>query len=194
MVAFLLLSAALFLKKRVQLINNPGAGYGASVKAVVRISLKKKKGEGFGANVRSYGAINEKYRTSGYGQLNLDFLKTGLGISATLYSRESHRQDDKDIQQYTFSDNTWSQVNNIKNEGRYQQIYSRFEVTYQINSNNSIGTSLSYNRMPSNKNNTKKKKKIFKNIQLTENSYSNILTPEQVSTVSNNILKFPTCK
>lgn len=173
--------------KSVEVINNPGAGYGASVKAVVRISLKKKKGEGFGANVRSYGAINEKYRTSGYGQLNLDFLKTGLGISATLYSRESHRQDDKDIQQYTFSDNTWSQVNNIKNEGRYQQIYSRFEVTYQINSNNSIGTSLSYNRMPSNKNNTNMTSKIFKNIQLTENSYSNILTPEQVSTVSNNI-------
>lgn len=117
----------------------------------------------------------------------MDFLKTGLGISATLYSRESHRQDDKDIQQYTFSDNTWSQVNNIKNEGRYQQIYSRFEVTYQINSNNSIGTSLSYNRMPSNKNNTNMTSKIFKNIQLTENSYSNILTPEQVSTVSNNI-------
>lgn len=173
--------------KSVEVINNPGAGYGASVKAVVRISLKKKRGEGLGANIRSYGAINEKYRTSGYGQLILDYLKAGLGVSATLYSRESHRQDDKDIQQYTFSDNTWSQANNIRSADRYQQVYSNLEVTYQINSNNSIGASLSYNRMPSNKGTANMKSKIFKDLQLIENSYSNILTPEQVSTVANNI-------
>lgn len=46
--------------KFIEVINNPGARYEASAKAVVRISLKNKAGEGLGANVRSYGAINEK--------------------------------------------------------------------------------------------------------------------------------------
>lgn len=46
--------------KSIEVINNPGARYEASAKAVVRIFLKNKTGEGLGANVRSCGAINEK--------------------------------------------------------------------------------------------------------------------------------------
>lgn len=173
--------------KFIEVINNPGARYEASAKAVVRISLKNKAGEGLGANVRSYGAINKKNRTSGYEQLNLNYLKGGFGISATLYARESHRQSDKNLQQLTFTDNIWRQVSNFEREGRYRQLYSRLEATYQIAPNHAVGTSISYNRMPSNKGVANMKSMVFYDLQLTENSFSKIWTPEQVSSVTNNM-------
>lgn len=173
--------------KSIEVINNPGARYEASAKAVVRISLKNKTGEGLGANVRSCGAINEKNRTSGYEQLNLNYLKGGFGISATLYARESHRQNNKELQLFTFTDNTWRQVSCFEREGRYRQLYSRLEATYQIAPNHAVGTSISYNRMPSNKGVADMKSTMFDGQQLTEKLYSKILTPEQVSTVTNNM-------
>lgn len=173
--------------RSIEVINNPGARYEASAKAVVRISLKNKAGEGLGANVRSYGAINEKNRTSGYEQLNLNYLKGRFGISATLYARESHRQNNKELQQLTFTNNTWSQVSSFEREGRYQQLYSRLEATYQIAPNHAVGTSISYNRMPGNKGVAKMNSIVFKDQQLTESSYSKIWTPEQTSSVTNNM-------
>lgn len=173
--------------KSIEVINNPGARYEASAKAVVRIFLKNKTGEGLGANVRSCGAINEKNRTSGYEQLNLNYLKGGFGISATLYARESHRQNNKELQLFTFTDNTWRQVSCFEREGRYRQLYSRLEATYQIAPNHAVGTSISYNRMPSNKGVADMKSTMFDEQQLTEKLYSKILTPEQVSTVTNNM-------
>lgn len=173
--------------KSIEVINNPGARYEASTKAVVRISLKKKAGEGFGANVRSYGAINENNRTSGFEHLNLNYLKGRFGISATLYARESHRQNNKELQQLTFSDNTWNQLSSIEDESRYQQLFYSLEATYQINSNNYIGTSISYNRMPNSKGFTNMKSTVFNDQQLTENSYSKIWTQEQLSSVINNM-------
>lgn len=173
--------------KSIEVINNPGARYEASAKAVVRISLKNKTGEGLGVNVKSCGAINEKNRTSGYEQLNLNYLKGGFGISATLYARESHRQNNKELQLFTFTDNTWRQVSCFEREGRYRQLYSRLEATYQIAPNHAVGTSISYNRMPSNKGVADMKSTMFDEQQLTEKLYSKILTPEQVSTVTNNM-------
>ena len=41
--------------KSVEVINNPGARYAASVKAVVRITTKRAPGEGFGFNNRLLG-------------------------------------------------------------------------------------------------------------------------------------------
>lgn len=173
--------------KSIEVISNPSARYEASTKAVVRIFLKNKVGEGLGANVRSYGAINEKNRTSGYEQLNLNYLKGKFGVSATFYARESHRQNNKDLQQLTFTENTWHQISSFEREGRYQQLYSRLEATYQIAPNHSIGTSISYNHMPSNKGVAKMNSFLFKDQQVTENSYSKIWTPEQVSSVTNNM-------
>lgn len=173
--------------KSIEVINNPGAKYEASTKAVVRIVLKKKNGEGFGINTRSFGAINEKYRTSGYEQLSLNYLKNGLCISATLFARESHQQNNKDLQQYTFSDNILSQNNKLRHESKYQQLFSRLEATYSINLDNSIGASFRYNRMPDNNGRTEMETTVANDYKVTENSYSKVWTPNQATSVSSNM-------
>lgn len=173
--------------KSIEVINNPGVRYEANTKAVVRIVLKKKNGEGLGVKIKSYGAINEENRTSGAELVNLNYLKNGLGISATFLARESHIQNNKDLEQYTFNDNTLVQYNKIKHESRYQQLFSRLDATYSIDSNNSIGASFRYNRMPNNKGVTKMESTIFSGYQLTENSNSNIWTPGQSTSVTSNM-------
>lgn len=173
--------------KSIEVINNPGVKYEASTKAVVRIVLKKKKGEGFGVNARSFGAINEKNRTSGYEQVNLNYLKSRLGVSATFFARESHQQDNKDLQQYTFSDNTLLQKNKLVHESKYQQLFSRLEATYCINSDNSIGTSFRYSRMPDNNGLTEMETTVTNDQKVTENSYSKVWTPNQATSVSSNM-------
>lgn len=78
-------------------------------------------------------------------------------------------------------------MSNFEREGRYRQLYSRLEATYQIAPNHAVGTSISYNRMPSNKGVANMKSMVFYDLQLTENSFSKIWTPEQVSSVTNNM-------
>lgn len=47
--------------KSVEVINNPGARYAASVKAVIRITTKRSQGEGFGFNNRAYAKYNKEW-------------------------------------------------------------------------------------------------------------------------------------
>ena len=60
--------------KSVEVINNPGARYDASVKAVIRIITKKAKGEGFGFNNR-LSTHHRRYGWTTYDQFNFNYRK-----------------------------------------------------------------------------------------------------------------------
>lgn len=64
--------------RSVDLINNPGAEYDATVKAVIKIQLIRKQGDGFG--IQASSQLSQAHRTSHYQQLNLNYRHHGLDI------------------------------------------------------------------------------------------------------------------
>ena len=63
---------------KVELIQNPGAEYDATVKAVLKIRTVRHAGEGLGVNVRSN--VSQSHKTSNTDQLNLNYRKNGLDL------------------------------------------------------------------------------------------------------------------
>ena len=68
----------------VEVINNPGAQYDASIKAVVRIKTIKRQGEGFGFNVNLVDAqsLTRKDNNDPTGALNVNYRTGGVDIFA----------------------------------------------------------------------------------------------------------------
>lgn len=97
--------------KDVEIVNNPGARYDASVKAVIRINTVRKVGDGFSFDVRS--SYWQSHNTDLTEQLNLNYRKDGWDIfGAFTYNRNASIQDSK-MTQNTYVDTLWIQENDM---------------------------------------------------------------------------------
>ncbi|WP_298646429.1 hypothetical protein [uncultured Proteiniphilum sp.] len=88
--------------KDVEIVNNPGARYDASVKAVIRINTIRKTGDGFSFDVRS--SYWQSQNTDLTEQLNLNYRCNGWDVFTTFtYNRDAWLQDSK-LRQSTYVD------------------------------------------------------------------------------------------
>ncbi len=132
----------------VEVINNPGAQYDATVRAVVRIRTIKRKGEGFGFNVNladeqslrvkkfndPNAAVNVNYRTGGvdlFGGVN--------------YNRFSQRQN-SDLVQETTLNPVIRQVETLTADFSNQSLTATGGVNWQIANNHSAGFKVEWGR------------------------------------------------
>ena len=97
--------------KDVEIVNNPGARYDASVKAVIRINTVKRVGDGFSFDVRS--SYFQSQNTDLVEQFNANYRQNGWDIFGTFtYNRNASIQDSKMIQN-TYVDTLWIQENDM---------------------------------------------------------------------------------
>ncbi len=97
--------------KEVEIVNNPGARYDASVKAVIRIYTLRKVGDGFSFDVRS--SYFQSQNTDLTEQLNVNYRQNGWDIFGTFtYNRNASIQDSK-MTQNTYVDTLWIQENDM---------------------------------------------------------------------------------
>ena len=132
----------------VEVINNPGAQYDATVRAVVRIRTIRRQGEGFGFNVNLVdeqslrikdfndpnAAVNVNYRTGGvdiFGGVN--------------YTKESQRQI-SDIIQETSGKKVFRQDEYLTGDWIGQSTGVTGGVNWQIASNHFTGFKVDWNR------------------------------------------------
>ena len=132
----------------VEVINNPGAQYDATVRAVVRIRTIKRKGEGFGFNVNLVdeqslrvkkfndpdAAVNVNYRTGGvdlFGGLN--------------YSQFNQRQI-SDLVQETNLNPVIRQIESLTGDFSSQSMTANGGVNWQIANNHSAGFKVDWGR------------------------------------------------
>ena len=93
----------------VEIVRNPGAGYDASVKAVIRINTVRHAGNGFGFDARS--SWYEGETTDLREQLNVNWRRSGWDVFGTvLYGRGAYLIDSR-ITQQTRLDTLWQQEN-----------------------------------------------------------------------------------
>jgi len=123
--------------KSVEVIQNPGATYDASVNAVIKIKTIKMKGEGFSFDTRSLYWYNKHHNTTQ--QVNMNYRHDGLNLFATYKFSDAVWIQDATYAQTVHVDTLWQQKNYSKMVGRKESHRLIGGFSYDFNANHSIG-------------------------------------------------------
>lgn len=173
--------------KSVEVVTNPGARYGASVKSVIRITTKKAVGEGFGFDNRLSGDLKERGYASGQERINMNWRSGGLDIGGTFNISRTNTLDPKQMEQITYLDKTWRQPSSLDQVYKKRNIYGRLALSYMFNENHSLGASLSWYRMPWDNASGYMKSSVVKDDLLTEKLLSSYIASGQGTTLQGNL-------
>ena len=123
--------------KNVEVIQNPGARYDATVNAVIIIRTKRVAGEGLGVELSSWSRCGRGYANNE--RINLTYRTGGLELFANLFGAYNRRKSSGEFEQTIFADTLWVINNKQKNNVRNPFLEGRFGFNYQINDNHSFG-------------------------------------------------------
>ena len=123
--------------RSVEVVQNPGARYDASVQAVIVIRTKRAQGEGLGVELTSWSRKGRGYQNNE--RINLTYRKGGLELFANLFGAYNKHWRRCEFQQTVFADTLWVISNNEKNERQNPYFEGRMGFNYQMDDNNSFG-------------------------------------------------------
>ena len=123
--------------KSVEVIQNPGARYDASVNAVIIIRTKRAAGEGLGVELSSWSRCGRGYANNE--RINLTYRTGGLELFANLFGAYNRRKSNGEFEQTIFADTLWVINNKQNNNVRNPFLEGRFGFNYQINDSHSFG-------------------------------------------------------
>ena len=123
--------------RSVEVIQNPGARYDASVNAVIIIRTKRAAGEGLGVELSSWSRSGRGYANNE--RINLTYRTGGMELFANLFGAYNRRKSNGEFEQTIFADTLWVINNKQKNHVRNPFLEGRFGFNYQINDNHSFG-------------------------------------------------------
>ena len=172
--------------KKIEVINNPGARYDASVKSVIRITTKKTQGEGFSFDNKTTFSVNEEKRLSSYESFQGNYRKGGLDVNGFLYGAYAHTPENKQVTQYSYITDTWQQNMNVNQEFTNINPYARLGVSYMLGEESNLGASFSYNRLAKDKGEGTQTFNIMQNNVQKESSTVDYLSPGQSTAYSAN--------
>ena len=165
----------------VDVVQNPGARYAASTKAVVRITLKKAQGEGFSFQ-DNLGGIYQ-YGHTLTNNLDVNYRTGGLDITASLWAgRYGHYKSMQEHELTYFVGPDYIESNNSQeSQGIWKGWSPQFQVNYMVNENHSFGAFYKYDRHPSSDYNGMIFTDNYENGRFTEHSESRIWQDETIS-------------
>ena len=134
--------------QHVDVVQNPGARYAASTKAVVRITLKKAQGEGFSFQNNLEGIYQYDHTLTN--NLDVNYRTGGLDITASLWAgRYGHA---KSLQENTLTYYAGSDmiegVSTQESKSIWKGWSPQLQVNYMVNENHSFGAFYKYDRHP----------------------------------------------
>ena len=159
--------------QHVDVIQNPGARYAASTKAVVRLQLKKAQGEGFSFQDNLTGMY--KYNTTLTNNLDVNYRTGGLDLTASFWAGRygSKSLQANDIFYYVGPDH-YKGITTQEDQEIWKGWSPQLRVNYMINENHSFGAFYKYDRHP---------KSDFTDMLLTDEYENNIFTEHSESNI-----------
>lgn len=131
--------------KEIEVIQNPGAQYDASVRAVIRLRTIKKQGDGFGFDLRS--SLYQSENTDLVESLNMNYRHNGLDIFGSLtYNKYAYYQKSPIIQTLQGRQLLLLEQNS-EFTGSQDNLYANLGFNYQFNDNHFIGVRYSPSRL-----------------------------------------------
>ena len=134
--------------QHVDVVQNPGARYAASTKAVVRITLKKAQGEGFSFEDNCGGMY--QYGHTLTNNLDVNYRTGGLDITASLWAgRYGHAKSlQEHILTYYAGPDKIEGVSSQESKNIWKGWSPQMQVNYMVNENHSFGAFYKYDRHP----------------------------------------------
>ena len=123
--------------KSVEVIQNPGARYDATVNAVIIIHTKRTAGEGLGVELTSWSRKGHGFANNE--RINLTYRTGKLDLFANLFGAYNKRWEKGEFEQTVFADTLWVIANKQKDKVYNPFLEGRFGFNYQLNDNNSFG-------------------------------------------------------
>ena len=123
--------------KSVDVVQNPGARYDATVKAVIRIQTIRRVGDGFGFDVRSSWSQSEY--TNLNETINMNYRYNNLDIFGSLVYSDSESFQDTETHQTLASRQMLETVQTGHRDRRTQAITPTLGLNWQISDNHSAG-------------------------------------------------------
>ena len=123
--------------RSIEVLQNPGARYDASVQAVIVIRTKRAKGEGLGVELTSWS--RKGHGVANNERINLTYRKDGLELFANLFGAYNKRWSKGGFEQTVFADTLWTITNKHEEKVRNPYFEGRLGFNYQINDKNSFG-------------------------------------------------------
>ena len=123
--------------RSVEVIQNPGARYDATVQAVIIIHTKRTQGEGLGVELSSWSRKGHGYVNNE--RINLTYRKGGFELFANLFGAYNKRWSSGGFEQAVFADTLWTNTNHHQSTARNPYLEGRGGFNYQLNDSNSFG-------------------------------------------------------
>ena len=167
--------------QHIDVVQNPGARYAASTKAVVRITLKKAQGEGF--SFQDYADGMYQYGHTITNNLDVNYRSGGLDITASLWAgRYGHYKSMQEHELTYYVGPDYIESNNSQeSQGIWKGWSPQLQVNYMVNENHSFGAFYKYDRHPSSDYNGMIFTDNYENGQFTEHSESRVWQDETIS-------------
>ena len=165
----------------VDVVQNPGARYAASTKAVLRITLKKAQGEGF--SFQDYFSGIYQYGHTLTNNLDVNYRTGGLDITASLWAgRYGHAKSLQEHEMTYYVGPDYIESNTSQESKSIWKGWSpQLQVNYMVNENHSFGAFYKYDRHPSSDFNSMFFTDNYENGRFTEHSESRIWQDESFS-------------
>ena len=140
----------------VEVINNPGAQYDATVRAVVRIRTVRRQGEGFGFDVtlKDEQSLQKKEHNDPSANLNLNYRTGGVDIFAGANYESSAQRQVSELTQETIGKVDYLQKESLDGSFVNKTAGVNGGVNWQIADNHFTGFKVDYNRSLSYKEST----------------------------------------
>ena len=163
----------------VDVVQNPGARYAASTKAVVRITLKKAQGEGFSFQDNASGMY--QYGHTLTNNLDVNYRTGGLDVTASFWAgRYGHS---KSLQENTLTyyagPDRIDGVSSQESKNIWKGWSPQLQVNYMLNENHSFGAFYKYDRHPNGEYSSMFYTDSYENDVFKERSESNIIQEDE---------------
>ncbi len=123
--------------RSVEVVQNPGARYDATVQSVIVIRTRRAKGEGLGVELTSWSRKNHGYANNE--RLNLTYRRGGLELFANLFGAYNKNWNSGGFSQTVFADTLWTITNRHESSTRNPYLEGRAGFNYLLNDSNSFG-------------------------------------------------------
>ena len=123
--------------RSVEVVQNPGARYDATVQAVIVIRTRRAQGEGLGVELTSWSRKGHGYANNE--RVNLTYRRGGLELFANLFGAYNKNWSSGGFEQTVFADTLWTITNRHQSSARNPYLEGRAGFNYQLNDSNSLG-------------------------------------------------------
>lgn len=134
----------------VEVINNPGAQYDATVNAVVRIKTIRRQGDGFGFNAGITDEQSLRYAKNNdpFGYLNTNWRHNDVDVFAGVSGLRWHSVQTSNMSQESYGSPSFCQDGTLDYRMEQRQIELNGGANWQINQQHSVGFRIDHTRTP----------------------------------------------